>query len=49
MTDEELTKATEQYLKENPRSNQEAEVTTSSKRKSEDDELKEQGAKDLNN
>ena len=40
MTDDELTKATEKYLQNNPVSNQQAEEPTSSKRKSEDIEEK---------
>ena len=44
MTDEELTKATEEYLQNNPDSNQQAEEPTSIKRKSEDHEVKESKA-----
>ena len=44
MIGEELTKATEEYLQNNPDSNQQAEESTSVKRKSEDDEVKESKA-----
>ena len=44
MNGEELTKATEEFLRNNPDSNQRSEEPTSVKRKSEDDEVKESKA-----